>query len=659
MPEPGSRALGSRYELIEQVGQGAMGEVWRAWDRVGGRTVAAKVLHQQFARDVAVVGRFVQERSILMDLHHPNIVSVLDLVVEGHDLAIVMEFVEGGTLAQYRRQVFTLPPAVAVPVVCGVLSAVAFAHEKGVLHRDIKSENVLLTGSGIPDQSSVRLTDFGIARIAQDGSVRATGLLGTPAYMSPELLESGVFSQASDVYAVGVLLYELLAGRTPFEGGDSPMTVGMRHVFSLPPRLPVDDQLWQIIATMLDKDPQARLSAGDTLAALGRLPAETLNQQPLPPQPQPEVWESTPRRGQLDPWRETDTKKDVGATFIPAGRVTPPPLPDNAPVMALEPEGDANSTRLGTRRNPVLPVVPEPVQTTRARKRPPTPMIVGGSVLAVVIIVVVVFLVVRGLGPKEPPPIAYTPGHIFGDELPTGLTMDFEADKGTEDRTVGLTVVIKTNKLSGLTGDILLAFPSDNGQCPQIVSTTWDSPVVPVTQSQDAVDAPCGHKTTLNIKAGSTQRLVFVLSGVTTPDLGPWLTQVQSTTTQVLREVVGSDFALQRLTGVRVTAQSVLVQGKAEPVPYEVFPVWPGQTDTTGVDPLFTYDTLDYQATDLLRSLTGGQGLAGVTVTSCSQAEVQGHRVLAEQPTQSCQMEVQVGAINPAQASFSIRMPPS
>ena len=206
-----TRALGSRYVLDRLIGSGAMGQVWAATDQRTGERVAAKLLRPEFARDAEVLTRFVQERSILLDLVHPSIVRVRDLVVEGEDLAIVMDLVEGADLRARLRAAGTLPPAEAVRVTADVLTALAAAHAQGVLHRDVKPDNVLLTTDAPP---RVLLGDFGIARLAQETTVRMTGVLGTADYMAPEIFTAETVSAASDVYAAGIGLYELLAGRT-------------------------------------------------------------------------------------------------------------------------------------------------------------------------------------------------------------------------------------------------------------------------------------------------------------------------------------------------------------------------------------------------------------------------------------------------------------
>jgi serine/threonine protein kinase len=287
----GPNALGSRYELEQKLGVGAMGEVWRALDRRSGQRVAAKVLRAEFARDTDIVTRFIQERSILMGLTHPNIVRVRDLVVEGERLAIVMDLIEGGDLRHHLREHGPIAADHAVPLACVVLDALDSAHQSGCLHRDVKPDNVLLVDGDVARPQNLRLSDFSIARLAHDSTVQSTGLLGTPNYMPPELFRVGQFSAASDVYATGILLYEMLGGRTPFAGSGTAHTMGNRHVSSLPPRLPVSEPLWAAIEQMLAKDPRDRLRAAATASLLRGLPSDALGADVLPLQPVPEVWE--------------------------------------------------------------------------------------------------------------------------------------------------------------------------------------------------------------------------------------------------------------------------------------------------------------------------------------------------------------------------------
>ena len=266
------RALGARYRLERLLGRGAMGEVWLGEETASGRKVAAKLLRPEHLEDPGLVDRFVRERSILLDLRDPGIVSVTDLVVDGEDLAIVMDYLDGGSLRGVLRDRGALAPALAAGLALRVLEALAYAHAQGVVHRDVKPDNVLLaSGWERCAPGDVRLSDFGVARLVGDSARTASGVLGTPAYMSPELIEHGSCGPEGDVYGAGVLLYELLAGRTPFAGAGTDFTVAHRHLTQAPPPLDVGEGLWGLLETLLAKDPLRRPGAADAAARLAGL----------------------------------------------------------------------------------------------------------------------------------------------------------------------------------------------------------------------------------------------------------------------------------------------------------------------------------------------------------------------------------------------------
>ncbi|MEV4259590.1 serine/threonine-protein kinase, partial [Spirillospora sp. NPDC049652] len=256
-------ALGSRYTLVDMIGQGGMGVVWRARDRVTGEERAVKVLRPELAVDPAAVTRFVRERTALLRVRHQSVVTVHDLVVEGDRLALVMDLVTGEDLAEYRgRRGGALAPAEAAWLVGQVCAALVAVHEAGLVHRDLKPANVLLD-HGAPE-SPVRLADFGVARIASGDDLTATGnIVGTPRYMAPEVLEGAEPGPPADVYAAGITLYELLAGRQPF-GGGSISAVLHEHLHVPPPPLPgLPPELWTLLEQSLEKQPMARIGAYD------------------------------------------------------------------------------------------------------------------------------------------------------------------------------------------------------------------------------------------------------------------------------------------------------------------------------------------------------------------------------------------------------------
>jgi serine/threonine protein kinase, bacterial len=278
------RPVGSRYLLEEPLGRGATGTVWRARVRESGQpeaeegtaarrgeTVAIKVLREELASDPDVVMRFLRERSVLLRLTHPNIVRVRDLVVEGDLLALVMDLVDGPDLHRYLRANGPFSPVAASLLTAQIADALAASHADEIVHRDLKPANVLLvTGEG--EGGSVMhplLTDFGIARLADSpGITRTSEFVGTPAYVAPESAEGLPQTSAVDVYGAGILLYELVTGRPPFEG-DGPLAVLHRHL-SEEPRRPgnVPDPLWTVIERCLRKSPQERPSARNLARAL-------------------------------------------------------------------------------------------------------------------------------------------------------------------------------------------------------------------------------------------------------------------------------------------------------------------------------------------------------------------------------------------------------
>lgn len=271
-----ARKIGSRYTAHQVLGRGSAGTVWLGEGPDG--PVAIKLLREDLASDQELVGRFVQERTALLSLEHPNIVGVRDLVVDGSDLALVMDLVRGTDLRSRLERQGALSPAAAVSIAADVADGLTAAHAAGVVHRDVKPENVLLDSAAPPGPGGAppaRLTDFGIARLVDSPRrTRATRIIGTPDYLAPEIIE-GLPPRASvDIYALATVVYELLAGVTPF-GGGHPGAVLRRHVTETVSPLPgIPDGLWSILACCLAKAPASRLTAGELAERLReQLPA--------------------------------------------------------------------------------------------------------------------------------------------------------------------------------------------------------------------------------------------------------------------------------------------------------------------------------------------------------------------------------------------------
>ncbi|GAA2674646.1 serine/threonine-protein kinase [Streptomyces lunalinharesii] len=278
-----ARKIGSRYTAHQILGRGSAGTVWLGEGPEG--AVAIKLLREDLASDQELVGRFVQERAALLSLEHPRVVGVRDLVVDGADLALVMDLVRGTDLRTRLERERRLAPEAAVAIAADVADGLAAAHAARIVHRDVKPENVLLDMQGPLGPGGAHpalLTDFGIARLVDSArrtlpqsssggttlSLRSTKVIGTPDYLAPEIIE-GLPPRASvDVYALATVLYEMLAGFTPF-GGGHPGAVLRRHVTESVAPLPgIPDELWQLLIQCLAKAPASRLRAPELAARL-------------------------------------------------------------------------------------------------------------------------------------------------------------------------------------------------------------------------------------------------------------------------------------------------------------------------------------------------------------------------------------------------------
>ncbi|MEV4377656.1 Stk1 family PASTA domain-containing Ser/Thr kinase [Streptosporangium sp. NPDC049644] len=224
------KLLDGRYRVESRIARGGMATVYLALDIRLDRTVAVKVMHRSLAEDPAFVRRFIGEAKSVASLSHPNVVHVFDQGTDGDNVYLSMEYVPGRTLRDVLRDRGRLPAREALEVMIPVLAALGSAHQSGLVHRDVKPENVLLA-----DDGRVKVVDFGLARAIEATNQTRTGvMIGTIGYMSPEQVTSGAADARSDVYAAGIMLFELLTGRQPYEG-DTPMSVAYRHVHDTVP----------------------------------------------------------------------------------------------------------------------------------------------------------------------------------------------------------------------------------------------------------------------------------------------------------------------------------------------------------------------------------------------------------------------------------------
>jgi serine/threonine-protein kinase len=326
--EPGTIVDG-RYRVLSRLGSGGMADVFCAEDQQLGRKVALKLLHRRFAEDPGFVERFRREAQAAAGLQHPNVVSVYDRGSHDGTYYIVMEYLPGRTLKQLIRDEAPLDPVRAIDITIQILKAARFAHRRGVIHRDLKPHNVMVED----DSDHIKVTDFGIARAGASDMTETGSIMGTAQYLSPEQAQGHAVSATSDLYSVGVVLYELLTGRVPFDA-ESAVTIALKHVSEAPvppsrlnPNVP--PELEQIVLWALNKDPVHRPADDDqfitaleqakqaivsgtrgqrtaSFAAVGAVPAV------LPPEP---------------PSRAAPPEIVPAALVVPPGADVPPPVP--------------------------------------------------------------------------------------------------------------------------------------------------------------------------------------------------------------------------------------------------------------------------------------------------------------------------------------------
>lgn len=293
--------IDGRYRAVKRLGAGGMAEVWCAEDEVLGRRVALKLMGGRFAEDPEFRERFRREAQAAAGLAHPNIVGVYDRSEWDGVPYIAMELVDGKTLKEIVVERGPLPPEIAIGVTEQILRALGYAHKRGIVHRDIKPQNVIMDPEG-----QAKVADFGIARAGESSEMTQTGaIVGTVQYLSPEQAEGRPVDRRADLYAAGIVLYELLTGRVPFDG-EAPISIAIKQINErpVPPsqlRPGITPAVEAVVLRALEKDPARRFqSAEEFIAALEqarRAPARPVILDPAPGEP----WEEEEERGSR-PW---------------------------------------------------------------------------------------------------------------------------------------------------------------------------------------------------------------------------------------------------------------------------------------------------------------------------------------------------------------------
>ncbi|HEY6398826.1 MAG TPA: Stk1 family PASTA domain-containing Ser/Thr kinase [Solirubrobacteraceae bacterium] len=253
-----------RYKIVSRLGSGGMADVFLAEDQQLGRNVALKLLHRRFSADPDFVERFRREAQSAAGLQHPNVVSVYDRGAFDETYFIAMEYLPGRSLKQLIRQEAPLDPVRAIDITIQILKAARFAHRRGIIHRDLKPHNVI-----VDDSDHAKVTDFGIARAGASDMTETGSIMGTAQYLSPEQAQGHPVNASSDLYAVGVVLYEMLTGKVPFDG-ESPVTIALKHVAEAPAPLlhlnpGIPPELEHVVMWALNKNPDDRPQDADQL----------------------------------------------------------------------------------------------------------------------------------------------------------------------------------------------------------------------------------------------------------------------------------------------------------------------------------------------------------------------------------------------------------
>ncbi len=298
--------IAGRYQVIEELGHGGMGRVYKVQDTKVGEKVALKVLRPEAGLDKKALERFTNELKLARKIRHKNVCQMFDLGEDAGTLYITMEYVHGEDLKQIIRKMGRLSPGQAVGIALQVCDGLAEAHKLGVIHRDLKPQNIMLDEDG-----NARIMDFGIARSLSGKGITGAGvMIGTPEYMSPEQVEGMDVDPRSDIYSLGAVLYEMTTGRVPFEG-DTPFTIGVKHKSELPkdpralnPGLPED--LSHVILRCLEKDREKRYaSAAGLRAELDK------------------IGQGVPAAERAVPVRKTATSREITLKFAPRRLILP------------------------------------------------------------------------------------------------------------------------------------------------------------------------------------------------------------------------------------------------------------------------------------------------------------------------------------------------
>lgn len=623
--------LGASYTLIEPVGKGASGQVWSLKHTSRAEPLVAKVLHPHLAQDPAIVERFVRERSVLLGLQHEHIVGVRDLVVEGDIVALVMDYLGGGSLRDWLERRGTLPPAMALRIAAKILETLAYAHGKNIIHRDIKPDNILFSDAAESSfEDSLHVTDFGISSIISADRAKTTGMLGTPYYLPPEVISQGTHGPAGDVYSTGILLYELLAGRTPFAGEGTDFTIAYRHVNSEVPGLDLPAELMQAVLSLLEKNPDARPHPLEAAAELRALANRFENDPALPLLEGPQEFQDAARaQTVVRGLRAEEPQPVLELEDAPA-----PVLGEAAGATVLKPQR--------VKKSELRPAEVEPLEEKQEQKKDSKALLLG--VLGAVLLLGTGWAIYWAVSSSAK---ASDPFTVRGQQeapLPTGLVVNREATYNPVSSQLDLTLTYGAQK-APLSGDFLEVLPAvtEGGACPNVV---WEG--VKAERNQPSITdmkVECGWNIQGLEIPSNQQREVKASVSVEFADeqqLEDWLEQVSEQTQAAIssEEYKSTAYPVQRITDIAVKTPARTVSQTALPV--TLLPVWPSGEDA--LNPLYSSESAG-KPSGMLQAIAGSEqpvrfsdGCSGRLVV-----DADGLKVTALSVSDQCTLLAQVG----------------
>jgi serine/threonine-protein kinase len=455
-PDLSGTVLDGRYQIVEPIAEGAMGSVYRGERLKLGRAVAIKILHEALPDELASRQRFEREAKLMARLEHPNCVSVIDFGVHDDKPFLVMELVRGTSLLQVLERENRLEAPRAADIMRQVLSGLAHAHELGIVHRDVKPANIMVgekTGIGL----QVRLLDFGLARFTDTSTKLTTGIVvGTPNYMAPEQCKGSDIDGRADLYACGVILFEMLTGKKPFTA-DDPIHVVRKHMTQPPPRLaemqPTIDfgDFEQVVARALAKEPAGRFqSAQDMTAAIDAALATRKSLGHAVPQVMARA-SSKPQIATDSGWAVPPSMRETVVGQMDAGGPTPEARgPEKRKSLPPLPEPHLPDTGATT------PDVTPPLADARGPKpgAPKLPftrkqMAIAGGGLLGVILLVAIFSGGRSSSSTATPgsdtPVTHASGGGEGDPVP-GIIAQANDMLANGERERALSILVKARR---------------------------------------------------------------------------------------------------------------------------------------------------------------------------------------------------------------------